>query len=115
MAEMFDEAELMDRVDDDIEFLGETIEMLVSDGPELLGRIRDAIGAGDAETVGSQAHALKGMISNFCAEKTQAFALELERIGRSGDLSGASTVLAELEDSLGSLIGELTEFVKGRA
>lgn len=112
MATTFDQAELLDRVDHDLEFLGETVEMLVADGPALVQEIRAAIAGGDAAGVGRHAHALKGMISNFCAAEAQACALEVERIGKSGELSAAGVALDALEVQLSSLTTELLAFMK---
>ena len=44
----FDEKELLDRVDNDWEFLAETVEMLETDGRALMAEIRRAADAGDA-------------------------------------------------------------------
>ncbi len=115
MAQMFDEAELMERVDNDVEFLAETVEMLASDGPTLVEQIRAGIVSGDAPAVGRHAHALKGMISNFCAPETQAAALELEKLGKAGDLSNATGALDDLARRVADLTTELTEFVRSRA
>ena len=46
MTEEFDEQALMDRVDEDIEFLEETIAMLDDDAPGLLNEIRSAAASG---------------------------------------------------------------------
>ena len=112
MARTFDEAELMDRVDGDMEFLTETVEMLASDGQPLIDEIRAGIAAGDAPAVARHAHALKGMISNFCAAEAQASALAVEMIGKSGDLSGAGPALETLETGLRALSDELHAFIK---
>ena len=63
MANSFNEAELLDRVDNDIAFLAETVDMLTADGPPLLEQVRTAVNAGDAAAVARHAHALKGMVS----------------------------------------------------
>ncbi|MFT3685685.1 MAG: Hpt domain-containing protein [Phycisphaerales bacterium] len=73
----FDEQELLGRVDNDVGFLGETVEMLATDGPSLLSQVRAAAAAGDAAGVGRHAHALKGMLSNFCAPAAHACATSL--------------------------------------
>ena len=67
---------------DNMEFLEETIEMLDEDAPELLSKIHEAAAAGNAEAIVSPAHTLKGMLSNFCADKAEQAALH------SGRLSG---------------------------
>lgn len=115
VANTFDETELLDRVDNDIGFLAETVEMLTSDGPPLLEEVRTAVTAGDAAAVARHAHALKGMVSNFAASGPHACAAELEKMGRSGDLSAAGTALATMQQLLDALSTELVAFVKARS
>src|SRR6185503_19242852 len=59
----FDEKELLDRVDNDWEFLADTVQMLETDGRALMVEIRRAADAGDAPTLGRAGHTIKGMIS----------------------------------------------------
>jgi len=115
MAELFDETELLERVDNDIGFLGETVEMLQSDGRSLLAELKTALSANDSAAVGRVAHALKGMISNFCAPIVQQLALDAEKAGKSGDCSAAAPAVAALEPKLESLINELQAFVQARS
>lgn len=114
MADTFDENELMDRVDNDVEFLAETVQMLECDGRSAMQQIRDALLVGDTPSLARAAHALKGIVSNFCSPRTHASALELEQLGKRGDLSAASVAVAILEDQLEALLGELAAFVKER-
>ena len=93
MAKTFNENELLDRVDNDLEFLAETVQILQCDGQCAMDQIREAIAAGDAPSVGRAAHALKGIVSNFCSPQTQASALAVEQMGKSGDLSAAPEVV----------------------
>ena len=108
---VFDENELLARVDNDWEFLGETVQMLVTDGRELMQHVRSAAAAGDAPAVGRAAHTLKGMISNFCAPAAQASAFEVEKIGKGGDLAAAPAAIQSLDVQLEALIAALTEFI----
>lgn len=112
MPQTFDQAELMGRVDNDTAFLAETVEMLVSDGPTLMAQIRASITAGDAPALGRHAHALKGMISNFCAAGAQAAALELEKLGKAGNLAPAPAAADAAQRHLQALTDELVAFVK---
>lgn len=112
MSDLFDRAELLERVDYDRAFLADTVEMLAADGPALLHEIRQAIGAVDAAGVGRAAHTLKGMIANFCAAGPQAAAFELERMGKAGDLTGAAPALDALESALQSLTADLQAMVR---
>jgi HPt (histidine-containing phosphotransfer) domain-containing protein len=112
VATTFDQTELLERVDHDKAFLAETVEMLAGDGRGLMNDIRRAIDTGDAGAVGRAAHALKGMISNFCAPAAQEAALAVERGGKSGDLGAAPEAARELSERLEALITELEQFIR---
>ena len=111
----FDERELLQRVDNDQEFLRETVEMLRSDGTSLLSHIRTAVDCGDSPGIARAAHTLKGMISNFCSPTTQAAALAVEQMGKHGDFSSAPAAVDQLEARLNALIDDLTDFLATRA
>jgi HPt (histidine-containing phosphotransfer) domain-containing protein len=115
VAQLFDEAELMERVDDDLEFLAETVQMLETDGRALVVEIKTAVASGDAPAVGRAAHALKGMISNFCSPAVQTLALDVEMAGKAGDGAGAAAASAKLEPELEALVVELVAFVQSRS
>jgi two-component system sensor histidine kinase/response regulator len=108
---LFDEKELLDHVDHDVEFLTDTVRMLDIDGRALLDEISLAAATGDAPTLARSAHALKGMISNFCAPEAHASAAQVEKIGREGQMSAAPTAVATLEVQLDILIRALNDFV----
>jgi HPt (histidine-containing phosphotransfer) domain-containing protein len=108
---VFDEKELLARVDNDRAFLAESVDMLATDGRSLMGEIRRAAAAGDAPAVGRAGHTLKGMISNFCAPATHASAFAVEQIGKGGDLAAAPDAVKELEAQLEGLIAALNEFL----
>jgi HPt (histidine-containing phosphotransfer) domain-containing protein len=115
VAQLFDEAELMDRVDDDVEFLADTVQMLETDGRALMVELKTAVVSGDAPAIGRTAHTLKGMISNFCAPAVQTLALDVEAAGKAGDGAGAAAASAKLGPALESLIVELAAFVRARS
>lgn len=111
MAPLFDETELLERVDHDWAFLGETVAMLTDDGPALISELQRAVAADDAAAAGHAAHALKGMIANFCAPAVQASALEVEQMGRAGALTNAPAAVAQLESQLEALTAELQALI----
>ena len=115
MAQAFDEKELLERVDNDLPFLAETIQMLESDGRSLMNEVKTALAAGDAPSAGRTAHTLKGMISNFCSPNVQLLALEVERAGKAGDCTAAAAAAARLEPGLEALIAELVQFIQARS
>ena len=108
---LFDEKELLDRVDHDVDFLTDTVRMLESDGRALLDEIGLAAATGDAPTLARSAHALKGMISNFCAPEAHASAAQVEKIAKEGQMSTAAAAVATLEVQLDVLIRALNDFI----
>jgi two-component system sensor histidine kinase/response regulator len=115
MSQAFDEQELLERVDNDTEFLAETVQMLSDDGPALMQGIRKSLEAGDADGVARAAHALKGMISNFCAAAAQGGAQDVEKHAKAGALPDAAEAAGVLDARLQELIAELKDFVAARA
>jgi HPt (histidine-containing phosphotransfer) domain-containing protein len=115
VAQLFDEAELMERVDYDVAFLAETVQMLESDGRALMVELKAAVDSGDAPAIGRTAHTLKGMISNFCSPGIQMLALDVEKAGKADDGTGAAAASAKLEPGLEALIVELVAFVRARS
>jgi len=114
MSEAFDEQALMDRVDDDIEFLEETIAMLDEDCPDLLSQIQAAAASGDAEALVKPAHALKGVLANFCAAPAEAAAREVEMMGREQRLSEVGSAVETLQMETERLRTALSTFVQAR-
>ena len=115
MAQLFDEAELMERVDDDVAFLAETVQMLETDGRALMVELKTAVASGDAPSIGRTAHTLKGMVSNFCSPAVQTLAFDVEKAGKTGDGTGAAAASAKLEPELEALIVELVAFIRARS
>lgn len=102
-APAFDKEKVLANLDDDEELLGQLIEMYGEDEPRMLASVAAAVAAGDAESLYSAAHALKGAVSNFCAERAQAKAQQLERLGRERKLADAPAALTELHQELTAL------------
>lgn len=111
----FDQNELLDRVDNDWDFLSDTVQMLEADGRELLEEVRRASAEGDAVKLARAAHAIKGMISNFCAPRAHASAIDVEAIGKTGELAAAPAAIDLLHARLEELIAGLTELLASRA
>ncbi|MBS0345209.1 MAG: response regulator [Proteobacteria bacterium] len=99
-APVFDREKVLANLGDDEELLNQLIEMYSEDEPRMLASVDAAVAAGDAESLYSSAHALKGAISNFCAERAQAKAQQLERLGREKQLADTPAILAELHQEL---------------
>ena len=113
MPDPFDKEALMDRLDGDVEFLAETVEILDEDGPPLMEELRAAAAAADAERIAKAAHAIKGMVSNFCAEPAHAASLRIEEMGRAGAIDDVDEAIAGLENESTRLKSALVDFVQG--
>jgi len=109
MSDAFDEKALMDHVDGDREFLEETVAMLDEDSPGLLEQIRAAAVSRDAAALVKPAHALKGMVANFCAEPAASAAREVEMMGREERLADVNAAVDKLEREMQRLREALHE------
>ncbi len=113
MSDIVDKEALLDRVDNDREFLAETVEMFNEDSPEMLAQIRDAAGRGDSDALAGAAHAFKGMVANFCAAEAVEAALKLEMMGRDNDLSAAAAAVDSLAEESRRVGVALEEMLQG--
>jgi HPt (histidine-containing phosphotransfer) domain-containing protein len=111
MTDAFDRQELLDELDGDREFLEESLEMLGSDAPDLLKRIHEALERGDGDAASAGAHTVKSMVGNFCAPPAFEAALNVEMLGRSGDLTACAAGLASLEAEVSRLQIELRKLL----
>ena len=112
MSDAFDENALMERVDADVEFLEETIAMLDEDSPALLEQIRAAAQSRDAAALVSPAHALKGMLANFCAPSAEAAAREVEVMGREERLAHVDAAVEKVQRETARLKEALHQFLR---
>lgn len=84
--QVFDKADLMDRLDDDNDLAVELAELFISDVMKKLTRLRDAIECSMGSQIEKEAHALKGSASNLSGEKVCYLAGIMEAAGRDGDM-----------------------------
>jgi HPt (histidine-containing phosphotransfer) domain-containing protein len=111
--EVFDLSALRARVEDDLELLAEMIDLYLSSSPLLLQEIESAVAARDRERINRTAHTLKGLLKNMCATTCAEAALQLEAIGKTGDLTQADELLAALKHEFERLQTVLIDTGKG--
>jgi CheY-like chemotaxis protein len=107
-----DRSALLDRVEGDMELLGDIIQLFKDDSVRQIAAIRDAIDKKEAEVVRRAAHTLKGTCGSLGAPEAAATALELEKFAAAGDLSHALDSLRSLETQIqkaGRLLDGLRE------
>jgi CheY-like chemotaxis protein/HPt (histidine-containing phosphotransfer) domain-containing protein len=110
-----DEAQLIQRVDGDIELAVELCRMYRSESDERVQRIADAVAAGDAAALERSAHRLKGTLQALAAGPAADAALVLEKLGREASLAGAGPAFETLSRELERLHPELDGWIDRRA
>jgi CheY-like chemotaxis protein len=78
--------------------------------PRLLAAIVEAITRGDADALRLAAHTLKGSVRYFGATPAFDLAVQLEQIGKDGDLSQSLEKLAVLKAHTSHLVAALEEY-----
>jgi len=107
----FDREALRERIDDDMELLGELFEDYVEDKAEHLEKVRNAVASNDMKLMYEGAHALRGCVANFCAHGAFELATQLQEQATSGQAPGAIETAKQLEHEIDLLTEELREFV----
>jgi signal transduction histidine kinase/CheY-like chemotaxis protein len=107
LMEVFSEAALRERVENDEGLLTELIELFQQGQGDLLREIKKAIEGNDFPSLEAAAHSLKGMVSTFAAKPAAAAALRLESMARDKKLENGEQVFASLEREMNRLQGAL--------
>jgi HPt (histidine-containing phosphotransfer) domain-containing protein len=97
----------LNRVDGDNHLLGELASIFLQEYPHLLDEMRDSIARDDRTALERAAHTLKGRVAFFGINNVRDQAMELEMIGRVGNLEGARNKLADIETQMERIIPEL--------
>lgn len=104
---LFQYQETMKRLGNDPVLLAEFTQIFREDSPRMLKTMDSAVESGDQDTFRETAHALKGLVSNFGAEKAVAIAAEMEAeefeagCGETGRrVENLKKLLAQLDEEL---------------
>jgi HPt (histidine-containing phosphotransfer) domain-containing protein len=89
------------------DFIGELIDTFLEEAPKLMGQMRSALRAGDAEAFRRAAHSLKSNAATFGAGQLSGQARELELIGKEGRLKETGDRIGALERSFQDVAREL--------
>tara|TARA_B100000676_G_C18067519_1_gene841963 strand:- start:1462 stop:1800 length:339 start_codon:yes stop_codon:yes gene_type:complete len=85
------------------EVMGQDFQMLVDsfhrDGEQRLAALDSALAEGDQETFRRQAHSFKGSSGNLGAVRVYDLCLQLESLGREGELGQVPELLVRLRDA----------------
>jgi hypothetical protein len=104
------DSSLLARVGGDAKLLRAIVHTFVSDYPAKLRNIKRAIARKDAPGLASAAHAMKGAVAIFGAEDAVESAVELQQMGRQGNLANAPASFGKLDEALARLNAKLREY-----
>ena len=85
--------QLMERMGDDRELLGELVVLFQEDLPGRVAALKNALALRDCPSFERAAHAIKGMVSNFAIGPAYDKASELELMARSNDWTNAADIV----------------------
>jgi len=108
---VFDKEATLERLDGDATLLSEISALFLEDCDNLMHEISTAVENRDAPGLEHAAHTLKGAVGNFFAKAAVEAALNMEKIGRSGDLDRADENLSCLQQQIETLKIALTTLV----
>jgi two-component system sensor histidine kinase/response regulator len=91
-----DEADLLQRLDGDLELLSELTEVFREDYPAQLQLAREALADGDQEELRGVGHSLKGSLANLAAGEACGMAAIIEELANRNELMGAGPKLDQL-------------------
>jgi CheY-like chemotaxis protein len=84
--------------DENPTLVADIIDMFVNDAPQHLGKLHEAIDAGDAAALKAVAHRFLSSIENLGAVAMRERCMAIEQLGREGRVDGAAPLLAALEE-----------------
>ncbi len=100
---VYDNAALMERVEGDRDLLRLILDLFEEEAPARMQQIQAACTARDAAEIERAAHAIKSVVGNFGAHAAMDAALQLEIMGRGGDLTAAEAGCVRLADEMSRL------------
>ncbi|MGA2536181.1 MAG: response regulator [Terracidiphilus sp.] len=101
------QAELFDRIGDDLSFLSELTDVFRNVYPQELSNARRALEEKNSDGVMRAGHTLKGVLANLAAIDASKTAAAIETMGRSGDLFMAGPMIDQLEEDLEDVLRAL--------
>ncbi len=105
--------DLLTRIENDRELLGELVDIFKQESPRLLKFLHEQVVREEWEQVESTSHGLKGMLGNLSANRAAATAARLEQMARERQLFGIANVVTELKVEVAKLLQELEASLTG--
>jgi CheY-like chemotaxis protein len=99
----------LNRVGGDQALLIDLGRLFGGESARLLAAIHDAADLKDTEALQNAAHSLKGSVATFAAYEAVEAALKVERLARSGDLTGINDAISSLAFEIERVLSALAE------
>lgn len=93
---VWDKAGMLKRIMDNEKLAGRLVEIFLSDIPQRIQSLEQALETSDVTGVVRQAHTIKGSSANVGGEALRALALEMEKAAKGGDLNAVRTRMNDL-------------------
>jgi HPt (histidine-containing phosphotransfer) domain-containing protein len=97
---------------DDVDYLLEIIETLLDESPRELKEMKEALLAGNTETVSKKAHKLKSTAGVIQAEKLTGLLVEIENLSKTASVTNE---LIDLVDAVAIEYGRIERELRGYA
>jgi two-component system, sensor histidine kinase and response regulator len=110
-----DEADLLERLDGDLELLSELTEVFREDYPAQLQLAREALAGSDLQGLKGVAHSLKGSLANLAANEASNMAAMIEELTSRNELISAGPRLDQLQTELHRVYQSLTALCQKQA
>jgi HPt (histidine-containing phosphotransfer) domain-containing protein len=104
-------AELVDRIDNDQELLRDLLKIFKEDFPRTMQSLESAVAAEDLKNASRLSHTLKGMLASLGATRAAAAAGKLEVLATAGETASLRGALDALGREAESLVPELNAYM----
>lgn len=112
MEDVIDLKDVMERVQGDKELLCDLFDIFVEDFVGKRDQLNAAFERGDVKQFQMMSHALKGASGNISARQMHLNCIDLDAMGKKGDISGAKPMLSLLDRQFESLKNEMARLKK---
>ena len=108
---VWNQAELLERVDNDQELLRDLLAIFKDDFPRTMQSLEAAVSSGDLSATKRLSHTLKGMLASLGGTRAAATAAKLEQTANAGDRSSLNAQFDNLKNEGAKLLPELEAYM----
>lgn len=101
-------AELQDVMDDEFEVL---VQTFIADSRSRMDTLQKALNDSDADQLLKTAHSFKGSCINMGALRLSGLCFQVERSGKSGDLTAATALVKRIDQEFVEVVHRLEHFL----